>query len=175
MSCNHAPSLPQMFRDSRQFAHVCECAISIVVKQPTGGGIVSAWDAVIAFARLSVPAEKVLLFAEVDELTHEQIQLPVVVIVKPNSARRPAGNLQSTFLSDVGEFPVAFVVVKDAAPVLRQEEVWKSIAIVVTHGDPHSVASAEQAGLFGHVGKGPVTIVPIKGVPQWGMGIVKIA
>src|SRR5580698_4798004 len=112
------------------------------MKQPAGFWSVHAGDTVVALARLFVAAEFVLRFIEVDEPADEEIEPPVIVVVKPNGARGPTRSSHSRFIRDVGKRSIAIVVIKNAVAVLRHIQISPAIAIVIADGDTHAVAAA---------------------------------
>ena len=58
-------------------------------------------------------------------------------------------------------------MIEDAAPVLRDVEILKSVAIVVAHRNALPEPSGCDTGLLGHIGKCSVAIVLIQRVAQW--------
>ena len=66
-------------------------------------------------------------------------------------------------------------MIENAAAVLRDIEVGKSVAIVVADGHALAVAAGSDAGFFGYIGERSVAIVSIESVAQRRIGIVKIA
>src|SRR5215467_139898 len=68
---NDAPSLGANLRDPRLFAHVCECSISVVVKEPTRHRVIDAGNAIVPFFGDQVTAEFQLFFAVIDKAAYE--------------------------------------------------------------------------------------------------------
>src|SRR5260370_42567168 len=96
------------------------------------------------------------------------------MIIKPNRARSPAWRGDSGFFRDIGERPVAIVVIKDAASVLRYVEVRKAVAVVISDGDAHSVATALDTGLLRHIRECPIAIVAVQRVTQRRVRVVEV-
>src|ERR1039458_7561338 len=69
----------------------------------------------------------------------------------------------------VGEGAIAIVVVKRAATVSRDEQVFESIVVVVADRDPSGIADAGEAGFLGNVFKGAIRLLVIKAVPIFGV------
>ncbi len=65
---------------------------------------------------------------------------------------------------NVGEGAVSVVAVKDVLAVVGDEEIFKTVVVVVTHGDGAGPAGAQQACFLGHVGKRAVAIVFVEAV-----------
>src|SRR5258706_6624658 len=163
---HRAPGFPEMTSNPRGLAHIREGAISVVVEQPARRGLVEMRYAVSMFAILAGSAILVFGFRELHELADKQIELPVVVVIKPNRARAPAGSSHACLFSNIGEGTVAVVVVENAAAVLRNVEVGKPVPVVVPHGYALPVASSGDARFFCDIGKASVTIVTVEGVAQ---------
>src|SRR2546426_10012404 len=70
---HHSPGFGRIIGNPRLTADIGERAITGIVEEPARHGIVDARDAVIAVARLAVPAELVFAFVEVHEAADEQV------------------------------------------------------------------------------------------------------
>ncbi len=155
-----------MTSNPRSLADIGEGAISIVAEQPARCGLVEVRNAVSVFAILAGAAILVLGLGELHELADKQVELPVIVIIEPDRARAPARSGDARPFGDIGERTVAVVVIENAAAVLRNVEVGKSISIVVPHGYALSVAPGCDARFFGDIGKTAVVIIAVEGVAQ---------
>src|SRR5204863_1377916 len=142
----------------REVTDLGKGAVAVVVEQPAWGGIVNARNAVIAIARLAVAAKLVLGLVKVNEAANKEVQPAVVVMVKPNGARCPAGRRQAGLLSDICEGAVPVVVIENAAAILRHVEVGETVAIVVAHCRAHAVAAGRHAGFLGYVREGAIAV-----------------
>src|SRR5689334_19435306 len=105
-----------------------------------------------------------LIFGAVEryELADKQIELAVVVVIKPYGARSPAWRCNTSLLRDVGESAIGIIVIENAAPVLGHVKIREAIAIVVADRYALAVATSGNTGLLGDVGKSPVAIVPVQ-------------
>src|SRR5215469_17392528 len=101
------------------------------MEQPARHGLVKVRDAVSTFGVLAGVAVFTLGFVEVDKVTDEQVEPPIVVVVEPDRTGAPTGSCDPSFLGHVSECAIAIVVVENAAPVLRDVEVGKTIPVVV--------------------------------------------
>jgi len=58
---------------------------------------------------------------------------------------------------------------------LGDVEIGPTVAIIVTNGDTHTIATTSDDGLFGYQGECSITVVAVESVAQRRLGIVKIA
>ena len=107
-----------------------------------------------------------LRFVEVNEPRDEEVEPAVVVVVEPDGAGGPSWSRDPRLLGHIGERAVAVVAVQNAAPVLRDVKIGKTIAVIVAHGCTHAIAATGDAGLFGHVRECAVAVIAVKGVAQ---------
>src|SRR5579872_3968737 len=144
------------------------------MEEPTPGRMIEARHAVSGPVVIG-DAGKVFRLAEFDELTYEQIEISVIVVVKPHGARRPAGSRDAGLLCDIGKRAVAVIVVENAASVLRDVYIGEAVSVIVPYRHALTVASAADTCLFGDVGESAVAVIAIKRVAQGRVRIVEIA
>src|SRR6266480_3259947 len=154
---NHAPSFPGPAGDARFAAEVGEGAVTVVMKEPVGHGLVDggAWLPPTSNG-----------FVELCELQNEKIEAAVVVVIEPDGARAPAGSGDSGFGGDIGESAITIVVVENTLSVLREVKVRKAIVVVIADGYTHAVGIPRDAGFFGDVGESAIAVVAVERVPQ---------
>src|SRR5262249_25657675 len=99
-------------------------------------------------------------------LANKQVQPPVVVVIEPGSARAPPRRSHPRFRRNIGKCTIAIVVIQDAARVLRDVEIRKSIAVVIAYSNTHAIRVSRHTGLGGHVGESAVPVVVVKGIAQ---------
>src|SRR4051812_38008687 len=99
-------------------------------------------------------------------IAHEQIEVTVSVIVQEGSPCIPTFfSLQEAgFARDFRESAVAIVMVKHVLAVIGDEQVKIPVVIVVPHANALTPAVSYHPGLSGHVGEGPVVVVPVKAI-----------
>jgi hypothetical protein len=161
-----AERLAERLLDVGAAADLRERAVAVVVEEQGGGGLEHSRDAVVPLAQLVVAAEDVLAEAELDEAADEEIEPPVVVIVEPHGARRPAGRGDSRLAGHIGECGVAVVAVEDAPAVRRDEEIREAVIVIVADRDAHPERAAADACFLGHVGERAVAVVSVQRVAQ---------
>src|SRR6266404_2349892 len=144
------------------------------MKKPACRGWIDSGNAVKSRFGLLVAAEFVLGFIEIDEPAHEQIQAPIVVVIEPYRARRPARRGHTSLCRNIGERAIAIIVVENAASVLRYIQVGPTFSVIVAHRDAHSVAASADARLLRHIRECSVSIVVIDGIAQGRLRIVEI-
>src|SRR2546426_10056720 len=93
----------------------------------------------------SIAAEFVLGFVEVHKTANEQIQPPIIVVVKPDGTRSPARRRQAGLFRHVRERPVTIVAIENTVTILGDVQVGPAIAIVVPNSDPHAIAAPRDA------------------------------
>src|SRR5215469_8780247 len=85
-------------------------------------------------ARTPLPAPDVVLRRPFDVVRHDQIKVPVLVVVKPAGARGPSAFIGNACLRrHVGKGSVAVVVIEDRAVVAGDIEIGIAIVIEVAH------------------------------------------
>ena len=124
-------------------------------------------------AFLARSAGLVQRLGELHKLADEQIQPPIVVVVKPDRAGGPSRRGYAGFLGHIGKGAIAVVVIQDASAVLRNVQIRKAVAIVVADGHALAISAGRDAGFLGHIGEGAVAIVAIESVAQGGSGVKK--
>ena len=100
----------------------------------------------------------------IHKTTDEQIELAVIVIVKPNGAGGKARGGQAGFSRHIGEGAVAIVLVQNAVSVGRDEDIRPAVVIVIGNRDAESECSAGDSGFFRDIGEGAIAIVLVEGV-----------
>src|SRR5579864_8398618 len=112
-------------------------------------------------ARAMLAAVKIIFRRPLDVIGDHQIQPAVLVVIKPPGASGPSALVGHPGLGgDIGEGAVAIVVVQDGAAVSGDVDVRVAVVVVVADGHALAVMSfAAEAGFFGHVGKGAVSVV----------------
>src|ERR1035437_3944773 len=146
----HTHALAHVLADSRLLRDIGECSVSVVVEQHRG----------LAFetGRRTVPADLtgeagwLVLGRPLHVVDYEQVQISVVVVIKPTRADGPSlakpgmDTLEPRLDGHVGEGTVA-VVMKQLIPVdAGHEHILISVVVVVANRDPHAVSGAAQAG-----------------------------
>src|SRR5260370_8164643 len=85
--------------------------------------------------------------------------------VNPGRECRPAPSGYAGTLSCIGKFSVAIVVVKLVPAVCGHVQVFKSVIVVITDGDSHSVTYSVQPGFLGYVFECAVFFLVEKSIP----------
>src|ERR1700722_14666982 len=129
------------------------------MEQPTGHRLVEARDAITR--AVAGGAGKVFRFIEVNEAADEQVQTPIIVVIKPYRARRPPWSGHACFFRHIRESAVTVVVVKNASAVLRDVDVGKAIAIVVANSPSLAISAGGDSGFFGYIREGSIMIIPV--------------
>src|SRR5262249_46816041 len=117
-----------------------------------------------AVARAVFAAPQIVAGRPVDVVQYDQIEIAVVVVVKPGRAGRPAAFVADSGLCrHVGEGSVAVVVIENRALVAGHIKI--GITVVVVVGDRDALAIVIfgcYAGLFRDIGKGSVAVVVVE-------------
>src|SRR6266576_2646392 len=132
------------------------------MEETAGPRLEKARDAVVTPAQSLVSAQNIQgLFVD-NEAGDEQVQLAVVVIVKPHGAGRPAGRGDAGFISQISEGAITVIVIKNIAPITRDKEIDPTIAIVIAGCGAHAKGATSDSGFVGDVSKRAVMIVVVK-------------
>src|SRR5580704_8507938 len=76
---------------------------------------------------------QVLGFIEVHEAADKQIQPSVIVVIEPDSARRPSRSGDPSLLGNVCKRAIAVVVIQNAPAILRHIEIGEAISVVIAN------------------------------------------
>jgi len=90
---------------------------------------------------------------------HEEVELPVPVVVAEGAAGRPSLHGHARGGGDVGEGPVAVVAIQPAAAEVGDEQVFPAVAVEVARADALSPAPIVHARGGRHVGERAVVVV----------------
>src|SRR5579885_1754161 len=103
---------------------------------------------------------------EAHVVRHEEIEIPVAVVIKKRAARAEArlGIRQSSFLCDIRKCAIAVIPIERILSPVCNEEVFKAVVVVITHRHAVGEARPEQSRLFGHVRESSIAVIPIKPV-----------
>ena len=100
---DYSPGLAFELGDAAGFRDVGEGAVAVVMEQPAGGRLVEARNAVVAFAADAVAAGTIVALGVLNEVADEEIEVSIVVVVKPGGAGGPAVDVDAGLGGDVGE------------------------------------------------------------------------
>ena len=151
-------------------ADIAESSVTVVVIQRAAAGRQPPGS---ANHRHSVPKAVFvvaglgrLLQIEINVISHEQVQVPVAIVVDPGAAGAPAALLveEAGPLGDVAEGAVAVVVVEHVLSPIRDEDVVEAVVVVVADSDGRGPSGPPQARFVGHVGERTVAIVFVEAV-----------
>src|SRR6266567_1469277 len=128
----------------------------------TGARLEDARYAVVTPPQAIITAEDCSFGAIFHKAGHEEIELAVIIIVKPGGARGPAGRGHARLLRHVRKCAVAVVVIKNAAVVTGDVEINPAIAIVISSSHAHAKNSSRYSGFLGYICEGTVVVVVIQ-------------
>src|SRR5579863_891209 len=115
------------------------------MKELARGRLLYVSLAIPALAGDRVAAKFVFGPIEFREAAYEQIQPAVVVIVKPHGARTPTERGNGGLRRHVGKRAISIVMIENAVRILRHVQIGKAVAIVVAHGNAHSISISRHA------------------------------
>jgi hypothetical protein len=116
-------------------------------------------------AELALAELRQVFQTKINIVCHEQIEPAVVVIIAERGAGRPAAVSDSRFFGNVGESPIAVIVIEVIASQTGDVDIDPSIAIVIAGCHSHGPTRIGQPRLFGNVGKRAVAIVVVERAP----------
>src|SRR5206468_3043410 len=119
-------------------------------------GLVNGGQAVPALVEQFVSAPYACVQLQI--LANEQVQPPVVVVIKPGSARTPPRRRQPSLGRDIGECAISIVVIEDTSGILSDVDIGEPICVVIAHGNPHTVSVSRYTGFFRNVGESTVPV-----------------
>src|SRR6202162_859549 len=132
-------------------------------------------NAISSLRVLAGAAVFALRLGKLHKLADEQIQLAVIVIVKPDRAGGPSRRAHSSFFGDVSKSAVTVIVVKNVPAVLGDVNTLETVAVIVPNRHALAVSATANSCLGGHVGECPVSIIAIQSIAKRRIGIEEIA
>src|SRR5437762_712614 len=150
VGANDAEARAESRADSGGFGDVLEGAVTAIVEQTPGNGLVHFGRAIVALAG-GGEALLVALDCEIEIVGDEKVEAAVAVVVDPGGTGAPAGVVDAGFGCDVGKGAVAIVVIEDVAAEVGDVKILKAVVVVIADGDSHAVADVADAGFFGDI------------------------
>src|SRR3954464_7625554 len=97
----------------------------------------------------------------------EQVEIPVAIVIDKRTAGAHVGwlwTLQARMLRNIGKCPVSIVPVQDVLPVVRDEDIFEPVVVVISHSDSAGPAASNQACLLGHISERAIAVVLVQAV-----------
>src|SRR5581483_6508330 len=116
-------------------------------------------------------AIRFLVYVPTQVIHDEQVEEPIVVYVNPGGSNRPERPVlfvrlrETGFCRDIGESPVAIIVVKRISIDATHKNVFVSIIVIIANCDTYVETAPLQASPFGNVGESSIAIVVEESVP----------
>ncbi len=104
---------------------------------------------------------------QIDIVGNEQIQVAVAIIIEKSTSGSPAKISfvqQPRLTRNIRKRTVSVVSVEHILTVIRDEDVFETIVVIVTNSYPARPTRAQQAGLLRDIGKCAVSIVFVQAV-----------
>src|SRR5580692_4700350 len=112
-------------------------------------------------------AEHIVLGRPLHVVADEQVKPAVTVKIKPQRGRAQGLPVaESAGVGNVGESSLPAIFEQPVLSDTRNQDVGKTVVVVIAHGDAHSVHLYIETGLVGYVGKSTVAVVVVE--PQRG-------
>lgn len=161
-----------MLADAAGLRDIAKGAVPVVAEQLIGQRRVVARMAVRAHG---LAAGNFFAGVPLHVVHHQQVQVAIVVHVKPASPHGPEllGALQPRRSRYVLELAVAQIAVEPVAIDAGDKEVRVSIVVEISAGHPHVEALPGNPRTGGHVGKTKVAQIPVEPVPIAGLGLAQ--
>src|SRR6476660_974068 len=115
------------------------------MKEPTRHWRVDLRYAVVSASILVNSARLVQGFTEFHKLPHEEVQPSVIIVIKPDGARRPSWRGHFGLFGHISKRPVAVVVIQNALAVLCDVEIGKPVSVVIADCDALPVTTPSHA------------------------------
>src|SRR5204863_750654 len=119
-------------------------------------------DAIVTAAHPFIDAKNVQRLLIDYKARNKEIELAVVVIIKPDGAGRPTRRGDSGFIGYISEGAIAVIVIKDIAAITGDVKINPTITIIVTGGDPHAERAAGHSGFVSHIREGAIVVVMVE-------------
>src|SRR5262249_43746790 len=155
-------------RDSGFLRDIGESAIAIVVVERVGS---RRQPSRAAHNRQALPhAIRVAAFRgcrgyiKVDIMSYEQIELAVTIIVDKGAAGAPTWRLlvEPSLFSDVDEFALAVIPVKDVLSIVGHEYVIEAVVVKIADADSLAPAGPCEVCAASNVGEGSIPVIVVE-------------
>ena len=111
---------------------------------------------------------------QIDIIGYEKIEVAIAIVVEKSASRSPASIAfvkQPRLPGDIGKRAVSIVAVKNILTVVSDEDIFKTIIVIVTDGHSTGPTCAQQSGFFGDIGKRSIPIILVQAVAGIGNGL----
>src|SRR5207248_3046955 len=112
-----AKRFPRRISDARFFANIGELAVAVVVEEMAGPGLEKTRDTIVTAAHPLIGTKNVQRLLVNYKARNKEIELAVIVIIKPDSAGRPAERGDACLIRHIGERTIAVIVIKNIAAI----------------------------------------------------------
>src|SRR5215831_19815919 len=120
------------------------------MEKPGGRRLVHLGRTVIPLSRRSKTLP-VALNREVKVVRDKKVETTVAIIVDPCRACAPARIIHTGLVGHIGEGSVSVIVIQHVATEICDIKILKTIVVIVSNCDSHSVSDMSDARLLGHV------------------------
>src|SRR5580692_1374501 len=108
-------------------------------------------------------AEHIVLGRPLHVVADEQVKPAVTVKIKPQRGRAQGLPVaESAGVGNVGESSLPAIFEQPVLSDTRNQDVGKTVVVVIAHGDAHSVHLYIETGLVGYVGKSTVVVIVVE-------------
>jgi hypothetical protein len=107
---------------------------------------------------------KIDLLGPLHVIAHEEIEIPVVVVIEEGGAGAPIARktAHTRARSDVGEFAAARIAKEPGPAHFGNQNVVQAVVVKISHGRSHAKEADVETGATRHVFKLPLAIVAIE-------------
>src|SRR6185503_1050896 len=147
------------------------------MKQEAGSGFEHSRHAVGTSTRSIVAAEDGAHGTVLHKTGNEEIESPVVIIIKPGRACGPVRRSNTSLLGHVCERPVTIVTKQNVATVVGHVQVLPTVSIEVGCRGAHpemTHLTAGDPGLFGDVSERSGVVISVESVSDGGLRRIKV-
>src|ERR1035438_4985586 len=95
---------------------------------------------------------------------YDQVQSPIIVVIDPSCARGPTRSAHASSLRHIGERSIAVVVIKRAVTVPGDEQIVKTIIVVIANRNAGRIATSLQPGFRSDILECPIRPLMVKTV-----------
>src|SRR5207253_10469489 len=129
--CHHTEPLAQGAAYISSPLHLRKRFVAIVVVQKAGSWLEESRNTVVMPAQAVISAGTVFAGRVIDKAADEQIQLAVIIVIKPDGAGCKTGRLKTGLLRHIRKSAVTIVPVQHAIAVRRHEDIGPTLVVVI--------------------------------------------
>ena len=149
--------------DFRRNRHVAERTVAVVVIKRVRTAPINARSTTAEYSSQIA----ITFLTQIHVASNIKIEPAIAIVIEKCRPRMKRSGLRTGdagLVGNVGERPIAIVVVQNVASILRYEKIGKAVVIVVAPDTTQAVTRTRNSGLVGHIRESAIAIIAVQRV-----------